>query len=65
MGVEVITALSKTNIDELGGFCPWGISAVKVMLWSASSSPSMLARMLLSISVLFSIGMDCPSIVIE
>lgn len=46
IGDERIMACSNTSIDELGGFCPWGISAVKVTLWAPSLRFWMFASML-------------------
>jgi len=45
-GEEAITAFSKTIIEELGGFCTAGISAVKTTAWGASVRPSIVARTL-------------------
>lgn len=61
-GEDVITALSNTSIDELGGLCESGIWAVSTTVWEASGRSSRFASML---SVSGPLDTGCPSRVIE
>ena len=45
-GENVITALSNTSIDELGGCCKSGIWAVSTTVWEVSERFLRFARML-------------------
>ena len=46
IGEDVTTALSNTSIDELGGFCVWGIWALNTTVWEVSGRSWRDARML-------------------